>query len=70
LGAGSKALGILALVIGVFIVIQTLPRVIIGFAIGFSKGSAEAILSSLGVLIVCILGILLMRWGYKQLKKK
>jgi len=70
MGAGNKALGILALAIGVLILILNLPRVIIGFAIGFSKGSTETILSSLGVLIVCIIGILLMQWGYKQLKKK
>jgi len=70
LGAGSKALGILALVIGVLILIPNLPRVVIGFAIGFSEGSAEIISYSLGTLIVCIIGILLMWWGYKQLKKK
>jgi len=70
MGAGSKSLGVLALVIGVFILILGLPRVIVGFAIGFSRGSAEIILYSLGSLMACIIGILLMWWGYKQLKKK
>jgi len=70
LGAGSKALGILALIIGVLILIPSLTRSIIGFAVGFSEGSAEVILYSLGSLIACIIAILLMWWGYKQLKKK
>jgi len=70
MGAGSKALGVLVLVIGVLILILGLPRVIVGLAIGFSRGSAEVILYSLGSLMACIIGALLMWWGYKQLKKK
>jgi len=69
MGAGSKALGVLALVIGVLILIQGIPRVIVGFAIGFSRGSAEIIAYSLGALLVCIIAVFLAQWGYKQLKK-
>jgi len=54
----------------VLILIPGLLRVIVGFAAGFSKGSAEVILYSLGSLLACIIGILLVWWGYKQLKKK
>jgi len=69
MGAESKVAGILALLIGAFIFIPGLLRAITGFATAFVEGSAEVIFYSIGALIACVIGFLIMRWGYKKLKE-